>query len=69
MCFGGGGGSPPDPKPVAPSPPQVLTTQQTEPVSTDETQEASNVKSKKKGVSLLTIPLTSTEGSGVQVNP
>ena len=68
MCFGGGKTTPaPIPEPVAPAPPQVLTTEQTAPVSTDEENTANSIVKKKKGLTDLTIPLTSTSGSGVQV--
>ena len=36
MCFGGGSSAPPKSEPVAPTPPQVLTTEQTAPAPTDE---------------------------------
>ncbi len=67
MCFGGGSKAPPAPEPVAPTPPKVNTTEQTAPASTDEDNTATNIAKKKKGTSNLTIPLTSTSGSGVQV--
>ena len=68
MCFGGGSNTPaPPPAPVAPTPPKVLTTEQTAPVSTDEENIATNIDKKKKGTATLTIPLTSSAGSGVQV--
>tara|TARA_Y100000592_G_scaffold14266_1_gene20310 strand:- start:308 stop:520 length:213 start_codon:yes stop_codon:yes gene_type:complete len=67
MCFGGGRSSPPPPEPVAPNPPKVdATTEQTEPAPSEEDNTVSNIKAKTKGTSLLTIPLTTTSGSGVQ---
>ena len=67
MCFGGNNSPPPAPAPVAPLPPKINTTEQTAPASTDEDNIATNIDKKKKGTSSLTIPLTSTSGSGVQV--
>ncbi len=67
MCFGGGSKAPPKPEPVAPNPPQVTnTTEQTEPQPSEEDNTVSNIQSNTQGTSLLTIPLTTTSGSGVQ---
>ena len=68
MCFGGGRSQdPPKSEPVAPNPPAVTnTTEQTEPEPSEEDNTVSNIQKNKKGTSLLTIPLTTTEGSGVQ---
>ena len=69
MCFGGGSrpAPAPTPEPVAPNPPKVdATTEQTEPAPSEDDNTVSNINAKKKGTSLLTIPLTTTSGSGVQ---
>ena len=69
MCFGGGGRqqSAPESEPVAPNPPQVdNTTEQDAPAPSEEDNTVNNIKAKKKGTNLLTIPLTESSGSGVQ---
>ena len=68
MCFGGGRSQdPPKSEPVAPNPPAVTnTTEQTEPAPREEANPVSNIKAKKKGSGVLTIPLTDASGSGVQ---
>ena len=69
MCFGGGSRNqePPKSEPVAPNPPAVTnTTEQTEPEHSEEDNTVSNIKAKKKGSGVLTIPLTDASGSGVQ---
>ena len=67
MCFGGGSSAPPKAEPVAPNPPKVTnTTEQTEPEPSEEDNTVSNIKAKKKGSGVLTIPLTDASGSGVQ---
>ena len=67
MCFGGRSSPAPIPEPVAPTPPKINTTEQTAPASTDEDNTSTNIVKKKKGTTDLTIPLTDTSGSGVQV--
>lgn len=68
MCFGGSRPAPaPTPEPVAPNPPKVdNTTEQDAPAPSEEDNTVTNIQAKKKGTSLLTIPLTESSGSGVQ---
>ena len=72
MCFGGSK-SPPAPEPVAPAPPPVQSTTQVSPAPPGTADEMptydtdGNVVAKKKGKSLLTIPLVTGSGSGLQI--
>lgn len=73
MCFGGRSSPPPPPEPVAPAPPPVRSTSQVAPAPAGTSDEApsydaeGNVVAKKKGKSMLTIPLVTGTGSGLQI--